>query len=131
MPPPRDRADLHTFLGMVAYMRRFIPNCSTYTTPLNGLTSDKRPFVWTPECQRAFEKLKNKLTTAPILQFPSRHSRYKLETDASGTAIGGVLRVRMEQDVFLPVAYKSQHLNASETEYSIHNRELLALYHCT
>ena len=66
----------------------------------------------------------------PVLQFPNWNHQYKLETDASDRAIGGVLWVETDKDVFLPVAYKYRKLDNSEHHYPIHDKELVAIVHC-
>ena len=115
---------------MIAYVRRFIPHCGELTAPLSAITSDKRPFVWTPERDRCFQELKKRLCAAPILQYPRRDCPYQLETDASDRAIGGVLRVLTKSDDFLPVAYESRVLQPTEQRYAIHDKELVAIVHC-
>ena len=104
MPPPSNVGQVRTFLGMVAYVRKFIPKCGELIAPLTELTQSKRKFLWTPERDHAFQTLKEKLCSAPILQFPNRNRQYELETDASDRAIGGVLRVEIDSGEFLPVA---------------------------
>lgn len=82
-------------------------------------------FVWTKECNESFEKLKNALTTPPVLQFPdfSESNEFIIQTDASGTAIGSVL---CNKDM-RPVAYASRPLIKSERNYPTIQKELVAI----
>ena len=74
---------LRSFLGLAGYYRRFVPRFSKIASPLNALTRKGVPYVWTPGCQRAFEKLKELLTSAPLLRYPEFTKYLILETDAS------------------------------------------------
>lgn len=63
---PQDFAQLFTFLGMIVYVRRFIPNCGDLLTPLSMITGDKGPFLLTFKRDWFFKKLKWLLFTAPV-----------------------------------------------------------------
>ena len=130
MPPPQNKSELRTFLGMIAYVRRFIPDCAALTAPLSKITGKTTKFVWTPLRDKQFQTLKDKLVSAPILQYPNRDAIYELETDASDNAIGGVLRIQTPEKHFLPVAYESRQLTDGERRYPIHDKELIAIVHC-
>ena len=77
-------------------------------------------------CETAFRALKEKLTTAPVLVCPSFTKDFQLSTDASGTGIGAVL----EQDG-QPIAYASRTLSTAEKNYSVIQRECLAIVYAT
>ncbi|UYV82560.1 K02A2.6-like, partial [Cordylochernes scorpioides] len=81
-PTPKDLTQLRSFLGLCTYYRRFIPGFSNIARPLHRLTESGRPFVWTPDCQRAMEKLKEMLVAAPILAYPRPGDSFILDTDA-------------------------------------------------
>jgi len=69
--PARENAtEVKSFLGLASYYRRFVPSFAQVAKPLHRLTKAKIDFVWTPECQSAFEMLKNLLSTAPVLSYP-------------------------------------------------------------
>ena len=94
--PPKNGKQLHTFLGFDSYYRSFVYQFSKIAEPLRRLLAGaghgkgkKRPrknppFVWTRECQDAFETLIAKLTSPPILAFPDFKLPFILHTDASG-----------------------------------------------
>ncbi len=125
---PSNRKEVRSFLGLVGYYRNYIENCSTISKPLTELTSPKTPFLWTSECQQAFETLKQKLTEAPILRFPRGDGQFIVDTDASDTGLGIVLsQVQDEQEVV--IAYASRTLSPAEQNYCCTRRELLAIVH--
>ena len=109
-------------------MRKFIPDCSQLTTPLSSLLQKDKPFIWSLECENSFQALKQKLISAPVLQYPDPTKEYQLETDASDKAIGAVLRIQTDQG-FKPVAYESRMLSPAEQNYAIHDKELFAIVH--
>ena len=76
--PPTTRKEIRSFLGIASYYRRFIPGFGTITRPLNEKTSDNVKIIWSADMQIAFEELKVKLTSAPVLAYPNykNHSWY-------------------------------------------------------
>ena len=78
-------------LGMCSYYRCFVPNFSEIAIPLITLTKKFAKFVWSEECQVAFEFLKTSLNTLPILGYPDVNKPYILYTDASDNCIGACL----------------------------------------
>ena len=78
-------------------------------TPLTDLTRKSQPnkVVWTPDCTESFQKLKNALCSAPILQSPNFDEKFILQTDASDRGIGAVLSQLDEDGMDHPVSYFS------------------------
>ena len=93
--------------------------------PLYKCTS-KNGFNWTPECQSAFDILKQKLQATPILKLPDFTRKFYLQCDASGLAIGSVL-TQIYDDGEHPIAYASRRLSNAEQSYTITEKELLAI----
>ena len=122
--------DLKTFLGTTSWFRKFIPRYSTIAKPLIRLTEKEQPFTWNAECQEAFELLKQKLSTAPILRHPRPTEPFTLTTDASNVGIGAEL-AQMHDGCLHPVAYFSQTLSKSERNYSVYDKELLGIVKAT
>jgi len=87
---PTKVKDVESFLGFANFYRHFIQNFSHTAKPLNELKG-KKEWKWEEEHQRAFEELKEKITSRPVLALPRREGKFRVETDASGHAIGGVL----------------------------------------
>ncbi|KAI3370010.1 hypothetical protein L3Q82_024432 [Scortum barcoo] len=127
-PTPSTRKKLQQFLGFANFYRRFIRNYSKVAAPLTCLTSTTKPFLWTPEAERAFTLLKSLFTSAPILSHPDPSLQFIVEVDASETGIGAVLSQRcpVDQNVH-PCAFFSRRLTPAERNYDVGNRELLAV----
>ena len=83
-------------------------------------------FIWTTECEEAFQMMKRLLTTAPILGYPRLDVGFILDTDASNFAIGAVLSQEQEGTERV-IAYASRTLNRAEQNYCVTRRELLAV----
>ena len=85
-PVPCDVTAVRQFIGLASYYRRFVPGFASIAAPLRALTKKNAVFTWTPECQTAFDRLKDLLVTAPVLAFPrfGPDAEFTLETDASG-----------------------------------------------
>ena len=106
--------------------RRFIPDFSTIAKPLYKLTEVKAEFVWTEQCQLAFDSLKGLLTSGRVLAYPTREGKFVLDTDASDHGIGAVLS-QFQDGVEKPIAFASRTLSKSERNYCVTRRELLAI----
>lgn len=127
-PVPESRQKLQQFLGFANFYRRFIRSYSSVAAPLTALTSTKRPFRWTPEAERAFNTLRTRFTSAPVLQMPDPLRQFVVEVDASEVGVGGVLSQRAAEDGKMhPCAFFSRRLSPAECNYDIGNRELLAV----
>lgn len=91
-PIPQNVHELRQFLGLSYYYCRFVRNYSQIAEPLHQLTrKTSKGVVWSPSCQAAFEELKDRLTTPPILGYPDFTQEFILHTDASAKALGAVL----------------------------------------
>lgn len=118
---------VQSFLGFCNFYRRFIENYSRISRPLNQLTRKDATFTWTDECQQAFEDLKQRLTSAPILRHYQPDLETKLETDASDGVVAGVLSQRHDDNLWHPTAYYSKGMSDTEKNYEIHDKEMLAI----
>ena len=103
------KKELKCFFGLARFYRAFIPDFARISQPLNALTSEKSAYVWSDDCQKAFNDLKDKLLSEPLLKFPDFEKTFKLEVDASNHAVGGILSQRGPDDQVHPVAYFSRH----------------------
>ena len=72
LEPPKDKKELHTFLGMATYMSSFIPNLADYATPLRNLLKENVDFVWKSSHSKAFEKMKSLICTTTTLAYYDR-----------------------------------------------------------
>jgi hypothetical protein len=122
-PIPNNQDETRSFVALANYYRRFIENFAVIALPLNRLLKKNVPFKWTSDCQESFEILKNKLISPKILQYPNFEQDFVLHTDASGFALGAVLANHDGK----PVAYASRALKAAEINYSVPEKEMLAI----
>ncbi len=121
---PTDARGIKSFIGMAGYYRRFIEGFSKIVKPMTSLLGNKVEFKWTQKCQEAFEALKEKLTTTPVLVLPDVHKPFSVYCDACYTGLGCVL---MQEGRV--VAYSSRQLKVHEKNYPIHDLELAAVVH--
>lgn len=126
--PPSTKKGVRSFLGLVGWYRRFIPNFSSRAAPLSDLTRKTSPnkVVWSPECERAFLDLKDSMCNDPVLQSPDFSLPFTVQADASGIGLGAVL-LQGEGEDKRPVQYVSRKLFPRETRYSTIEKECLAI----
>ncbi|KAL4011676.1 hypothetical protein IC575_028737 [Cucumis melo] len=118
-PRPSTVSEIRSFLGLAGYYRRFVEDFSRIVSPLTQLTRKGTPFVWSPACESSFQKLKQKLVTAPVLIVPDGLGSFMIYSDASKKGLGCVL---MQQGRV--VAYASRQLKSHEQNYPTHDLEL-------
>jgi hypothetical protein len=121
---PTDARGIKSFIRIARYYRRFIEGFSKIAKPMTALLANKVEFKWTQKCQEAFEALKEKLTTVPVLVLPDVHKSLSVYCDAGYTGLGCVL---MQEGRV--VAYSSRQLKVHEKNYPIHDLELAAVVH--
>ena len=127
-PVPETVTDVRSFLGTASYYRRFVKDFATIAAPLHSLTDQGKKFLWTADCQRAFDQLKGALCTTPVLKFPKPEAPFVLDTDASLTGIGAVLSQVIDGREYV-LGYASRTLSKTERNYCTTRRELLAVKH--
>ena len=124
---PRSVKEVQIFIGFANFYRRFIKDFSKICKPITGtLKGDPRKFNWGPEQNKAFEELKQRFITAPILCHFFPDSETIVETDAGDFALGCVLSQFKDKRLH-PVAFHSRKLSDAERNYEIHDKELLAI----
>ena len=128
-PLPSDVTAVRQFIGLASYYQRFVPGFASIAAPLRMLTKKNAIFEWRPECQEAFDRLKNLLVTAPVLAYPTfgPGAEFTLETNASGIGLGAVLSKKQQDDQLHPIAYASRALDPNERNYAITELETLAV----
>ena len=125
--PPTNVKEVRAFLGMAGFLRTFVKDFAKIATPLTNLTSKKVKFTWTDIHQDAFQEIKDKLTSKPVLALPQENNgQFKIYTDASIGAIGGVL-MQTQNGEDKVIAYLSQKLSKSQTRWPTIQRELFAI----
>lgn len=126
---PKTVSDLHRFLGMVNFYRRFIKDAALTQAPLHtclkeATKRDKRLITWTKELTHAFQRFKEHLTQATLLVHPLEDALVVLTTDVLDIAVEATL----EAEITEPLGFFSKKLSTAEQAYSIYDRELLAVY---
>jgi len=102
---PTNVSEIRSFVGLAGYYRRFIQDFSKIAAPLTTLTRKGVKFVWSQKCEHAFQELKRRLTSAPVLTLPNGSGGFVIYSVASGTGLGCVL---MQHEKV--VAYASRQL---------------------
>ncbi|KAF5763515.1 putative nucleotidyltransferase, Ribonuclease H [Helianthus annuus] len=120
-PRPTSVKQVRGFLGLTGYYRRFIRNYAAIAGPLTDLLK-KEAFLWTPSAEAAFIKLKQLLSSTPILKLPDFEKPFLLETDASGSGIGAILSQDNQ-----PIAFFNQKLSPRMQQASAYQREMYAI----
>jgi transposase InsO family protein len=133
VPDPRTAKQVHSFLQMANFYRKFINNFTELTRPLRPFQKKNMKFYWNEREQSAWDGLKMALTTPPVfLNFPMRDDKtkknypYILSTDASKFGIAGALK-QQTPDGIKPIVYISRTLNSAERNYSTFERECLGI----
>ncbi|EKD03262.1 retrotransposon nucleocapsid protein [Trichosporon asahii var. asahii CBS 8904] len=127
-PTPTNLKELQSFLGFINFYRRFIHQFSMVARPLHELTRKEVPFEWTPARAAAFDELKTRITSAPILRHFNPDHETMVETDASDYALGAVLSQRGPGEEWRPVAFLSRGMTPPELNYPVHDKEFLAIF---
>ena len=126
-PEPRNVQQLRSFLGLVNYYRKFLPNLSTVLRPLNSLLQKSTSWSWTVDCKRAFNKVKSCVVECTVLGHYNPDLPLRLAADASAYGIGAVISHVMPNGEERPIAFASRTLQPSECNYAQLEKEALAL----
>ncbi|GJZ64703.1 hypothetical protein Tco_0621124 [Tanacetum coccineum] len=119
---PTTPTEVRQFLGLAGYYRRFIEGFSLISKPLTKLTQKNKKYEWGTEEDEAFQTLKQKLCSAPILALPEGTENFVVYCDASHKGYGAVLMQREKV-----IAYASRQLKKHEENYTTHDLELGAV----
>jgi len=126
--PPTSKKQLRSFLGLVSFYRKFVPNLATISAPLTDMLKKncREPLVFSSEQIESFNSVKRSLTKDPVLRIPDLNSCFVLRTDASNVGVGAVLLQYFDNEPF-PISYASRKLSDTEKRYSVIERECLAI----
>ena len=126
-PKPQKVKDVRNFLGLASYYRKHIRSFATIAAPLNALTKKNAKFVFDEQCEKAFQTLKDKVCTDPVVvAYPNKEGTFVLDTDASLYGVGGVLSQLPDDGQEKVISYASRTLSKSQQNYCTTMRELLA-----
>ncbi|XP_043865494.1 LOW QUALITY PROTEIN: uncharacterized protein LOC122757455 [Drosophila mojavensis] len=126
LPSPSNLKELRQCLGMASWYRRFVPNFASLVQPMTKLLKKGQKWIWSEEQEEALQKLKESLTTAPVLACPDFSAKFVLQTDASDYGLGAVLTQEVEGQERV-IAYASRKLLKAELNYSATEKECLAI----
>ena len=126
-PLPTNTSQLRSFLGLINYYARFVPNLSTLLHPLNGLLHKDIKWEWSKECDEAFRKAKEQLSSKSVLTHYDPQLPVILACDASPYGVGAVISHRMPGGEERPIAFASRTLSKAEQNYAQIEREALGI----
>jgi len=122
--------EVQKFIGFANFHRRFIQGFSKLTLPIQTLTHNGIMWNWTQQCQEAFEELKHRFTTAPILCHYHPERRKQIETDASDLVKAGILSQYELDKRWHPLAFYNKHFLLAELNYDVHDKEIVVIVNC-
>ena len=126
-PAPQNIQELRSFLGLLHYYGKFIPDLASLVHPLNQLLHSGRTWTWTEECEQAFVLAKKQLTSATVLAHYNPQYPLRLAADASSYGLGAVISHVFPNGLERPIAFASRTLTTSERNYSQLEKEALSL----
>ena len=122
---PTTLTELHNFVGLANFYCRFVLGFSNIAWSISQMTKggSKTKFIWSNPQQHAFEELKQRLCSAPVLTLPDLQQPFEIETDASDYAVGAVLTQHGH-----PVAYHSETLSDTFHKYPTYEKEMYSIF---
>ena len=126
---PNNKKQVKSIMGLITYYSKFLPHLSTLMKPITRLVEKASPkqVIWTDECQQALSAVKSAISAQPSLKLPNLNFPFYVQTDASGTGLGGVL-LQHDGSCWRPCAFVSRKLTPCEQRYATIERECLAIY---
>ena len=124
--PPRSRTEVRQFLGLTGYYRQMIAGYASIASPLTNLTKLDTDWKWTDVEQKAFETLKNYLTSDTIMAYPDFSRPFWVKADASGGCVGFVLTQKYDKKEKV-IAYGSKKLTETQQRYSTYDKEFFGI----
>ena len=126
-PTPRNVQQLRSFLGLLNYYSKFVPNLASILYPLNQLLQKDRKWSWSSDCAKAFQEAKEGLISSQVLVHYDPSLPIKVAADASAYGLGAVISHVLPDQSERPIAYASRSLTNSEKNYAQIDKEALAL----
>ena len=127
---PANVKDVQSFLGFANFYRRFIKGFSRIAGPLTKLTGKNNPFIWSADCQQAFDKIKDSFDLDLILMHYDPDKPVILETDSSDHVNAGIMSQYGDEGILRPIAFFSHKMSSAECNYEIYDKELLSIIRC-
>ena len=133
MRPPTTKTELRGFLGAAQVYASFIPSYAEIVQPLTEVTKGTKTgalTTWGPIHDERFQKVKDHLSSEPVMRSPDPKRRFLVFTDASTTAVGGVLQQKDDEGHLHPIHYTSKQLTPAQKRYTTQEIEALGLMRC-
>lgn len=127
-PRPRNISQVKSFEGMINYYGKFVPKLSIIMKPIYDLLQKNSKFNWNEKCEKAFKEIKEIIISDDILMHFNPQLPIILQTDASQEGIAGALCHKLENGSLKPVGFVSRTLMQAEKNYSVLDKEALAIY---
>ncbi len=124
---PRNMSELKSYIGLLTYYSRFLPNMASTLNPLYSLLKKATPWRWTVVEQRAFEASKKLLSSSEVLVHFDPNQELVLACDASAYGLGAVISHQMPDGTEKPIAFASRALSETERRYSQVEKEALGI----
>ena len=126
LTPPRTLSQLKSFMGSIHSLHKYLPALAESSAPLRPLLSKNNEYIWTPECQNAFENPKKQVSNIVELRHFDIHKDIRIVCDASHNGLGAVLE-QLGPEGWRPISFASRYLNEAEKKYSTNELEMLAV----
>ncbi|CAB3244666.1 unnamed protein product [Arctia plantaginis] len=126
-PTPKTQKNVRQFLGKINFYHEYIPRSAIILDPLHNLLRKNQKFVWTEECQKSFDMIKNLLCSQPVLEIFDQNLTINIYTDASIEGVGAILKQIQPDGKEKPVAYFSKKLNEAQKKKKAIYLECLAI----
>lgn len=126
-PIPRTQKNIRQFLGKINFYHEYVPKSAIILDPLHNLLRKNQKFVWSEECQKAFDTIKNLLCSQPVLEIFDQELPINIYTDASLEGVGAILKQLQPDGKEKPVAYFSKKLNEAQKKKKAIYLECLAI----
>ncbi|KAL1568769.1 hypothetical protein AAHA92_00341 [Salvia divinorum] len=126
LPHPTNQKEIRGFLGHAGFYRRFIKDFAKIAQPLTRLLQNEVEFDFNDACKKAFQLLKERLITAPIIRSPDWNYPFEIMCDASDLAVGVVLGQKINEKSYV-IFYASKTLNQAQRNYDTTEKEMLAV----
>nr|VZH98615.1 unnamed protein product [Spirometra erinaceieuropaei] len=127
MKVPKNTKELRSFMGLVSYKSPFITGLHSLKPPLRRLLCKDVEFIWSPECQNAFDAIKTKICDSTMLSRFEADKETIVQADASDYGLGGVLLQKDADGRVQPIMHAARSLTKAERNYSQIEKEALAI----
>src|SRR6266545_1258226 len=127
-PALTNQTQIRSFLGMIRFFRNHIQGFSTIAAPMTNLLAKEVPYMWEQEQQQAFERLKQIISSVPVLVHPDFNRPFVLYTNASKEGLGAILAQKGQDKRIHPITFISYKNNCHKRNYPITNLEGLVVF---